>query len=314
MQIIDLEKENIDKYSELKDKIKGTVELAPSQANFIVYLLKKYNPKKILELGVSAGGSSLLILDTIKDIEDAHLYSIDYVDYWYKDKNKSVGFVVEEKAPELLNKWTLNTGNLACKFMEQICPNNIQDIDFCFIDTMHVRPGEILDFLMVLPYLKKNAVVVFHDTCLHYCSNPINPNFDVNCILMSAIKGKKFQPKYNDIPNIGAIVLDDDINDRIFDVFNLLILKWSYMINDEDYKTLLNFYEKHYDEYYINIFKAAYNYNKKLFDNPYLLIKSQVLTNKDIRKMYKYMLLSKLGIKKYKNKLYNYRLKNLINV
>lgn len=313
MQTIDIEKDGTNKFDELKDKLDDKMELTAVQANFIVYLLKKYNPKKILELGVSAGGSSLLILDTIKDFEDAHLYSIDYLNYWYKDKNKPAGFLVEEKSPELLNKWTLNTGNFACEFIDQICPNNIQDIDFCFIDTMHLRPGEILDFLMVLPYLKKNAVVVFHDTCLHYCMYSINPNADVNCLLMSSIKGQKFQPKCNDIPNIGAIVLDDDINDNIFDIFNLLILKWFYMINDEDYKFLLNFYEKHYDEYYINIFKAAYNYNKKLFEKNNIP-KTKVITNKDIRKMYKYMLLSKLGIKKYKQKLDKCRQKSLIKI
>ena len=144
MQLVDLEKEGINKFDELKEKIGDYVELTSKQANFLVYLLKKYNPQKILELGVSAGGSSLLILDTIKNVENAHLYSIDYLNYWYKDKNKSVGFVVNEKAPNLLDNWTLYSGNLACEFMDKICPDKAYDIDFCFIDTMHMRPGEIL--------------------------------------------------------------------------------------------------------------------------------------------------------------------------
>ncbi|OLA94616.1 MAG: hypothetical protein BHW64_02960 [Candidatus Melainabacteria bacterium LEY3_CP_29_8] len=313
MQLVDLEKESINKFNELQNKIEGFVELTSQQANFLVYLLKQYNPKKILELGVSAGGSSLLILDTIKEFEEAHLYSIDYLDYWYKDKNKSVGFLVEEKAPELLDKWTLKTGGLACEFMEQICPNNAEDIDFCFIDTMHLRPGEILDFLMVLPYLKKNTVVVFHDTCLHYSTFPRNTNADVNCLLMSAIKGQKFQPKGDDIPNIGAIVLDENIKENLFDVFNLLILKWYYMLTKEDYDKIIKSFEKHYDEYYVNLFKTGFHYNEKLFEkneSP----KTKVITNKDIRKMYKYMLLSKLGIKKYKQKLDKCRQKSLIKI
>lgn len=313
MQLIDLEKENINKYNELKDKIENFVELTEQEANFLAYLLKKYNPQKILELGVSAGGSSLLILDTIKNVENAHLYSIDYLNYWYKDKNKSVGFVVNEKAPNLLDNWTLYSGNLACEFMDKICPDKAYDIDFCFIDTMHMRPGEILDFLMVLPYLKKNAVVVFHDTCLHYCSFPRNPNADVNCLLMSAIKGQKLQPKESDIPNIGAIILDENIKENLFDIFNLLILKWFYMIDKNEYDQIIKSFEKHYDEYYINIFKAGYNYNKKLFQQ-FDSQKFKKFSNKDIRKMYKYMILSKLGIKKYKEKLENYRQKNMIKI
>lgn len=313
MQLIDLEKENINKYNELKDKIENFVELTEQEANFLAYLLKKYNPKKILELGVSAGGSSLLILDTIKEVDDVHLYSIDYLNFWYKDKNKSAGFLVEEKAPELLNKWTLKTGGFACEFMDKICPNGENDIDFCFIDTVHMRPGEILDFLMVLPYLKKNAVVVFHDTCLHYYTLQRNSIADVNCLLLSAINGQKLQPKGNDIPNIGAIVLDENIKENLFDVFNLLLLKWFYMLEQNEYEKIIKSFEKHYNEYYINLFKAGFNYNKKLFEKNDAQ-KTRTLSNKDIRKMYKYMLLSKLGIKKYRQKLDNYRQKNMIKI
>ena len=32
-----------------------------------------------------------------------------------------------------------------------------------FIDSAHFEPGEILDFLIVLPFLKENAIVGFHD-------------------------------------------------------------------------------------------------------------------------------------------------------
>ncbi|EHV5187814.1 hypothetical protein K0T41_001250, partial [Campylobacter jejuni] len=37
----------------------------------------------------------------------------------------------------------------------------------CIIDTMHSYPGEALDFLFVLPYLSKNAVVIMHDLTFH---------------------------------------------------------------------------------------------------------------------------------------------------
>ncbi len=314
MQFIDLEKEGINKFEELKDTIDGKMDLSPVQANFIVYLLKKYNSKKILELGVSAGGSSLLILDTIKDFENAHLYSIDYLNYWYKDKNKPVGFVVNEKAPNLLDNWTLYSGNFACEFIDQICPDKAQDIDFCFIDTIHLRPGEILDFLMVLPYLKKNAVVVFHDISLHTFGEEFATS-DANCILYSAIKGEKILP-LNDcsrFPNMGAIILDDDIRERIFDVFNALLLRWYYILEKEEYLLILKHFEKHYEEELIDIYKKAYEYNNMLVTS---LLQNNKLTNKDISKMFLFMLLSKVCIgkkkKHYIEKLNSYKQKRWI--
>ena len=43
--------------------------------------------------------------------------------------------------------------------MENISNN----IDMVFIDSAHFEPGEILDFLIVLPFLKEGAIVGFHD-------------------------------------------------------------------------------------------------------------------------------------------------------
>lgn len=306
MQLVDLEKESIDKFNELKSIIDGVISQSPEQVNFLSYLIKKYRPVKVLELGVASGASSIVILSTLKDVlNNYHLYSIDYLSYWYADPNKKTGFLVEEKTPELIDNWTLKTGNFACEFMDQICPNNIQDIDFCFIDTMHMRPGEILDFLMVLPYLKKNAVVVFHDTVLQTFGEKYK-NHDVNCILYSAIKGIKYQPlKDASYPsNIGAVILDENIKENLYDIFSLLLLSWFYKIDENEYIQILHHFERHYDSCLIEIYKQAYYYNSSLIDKR---LKNDKLTNKDICKMYKYMLLSKLGIKKYKEKLDKYK-------
>lgn len=144
-----------------KDYIKYS-EMSDQDRVFLNTLVLRKQPKKILELGVCSGGSSLVILNAIKNTNDAYLYSIDYNTKHYRLKDKLTGFYVDN-FPELKEKWTLKTGGLALEFMEEIGG----DIDFCFIDTVHSNPGEILDFLMVLPYLKKNATVVFHDINLH---------------------------------------------------------------------------------------------------------------------------------------------------
>jgi hypothetical protein len=61
-----------------------------------------------------------------------------------------------------MNKWTLFKGGVTSEFIEKIGGN----IELAFIDTVHVTPGEKLDWLQVLPFLKEEAIVVFHDTFL----------------------------------------------------------------------------------------------------------------------------------------------------
>jgi len=40
-------------------------------------IIRKYKPKKCLEIGVGNGGSSIIILNTIKDIQNSFLISLD---------------------------------------------------------------------------------------------------------------------------------------------------------------------------------------------------------------------------------------------
>ena len=168
---------------EINNILSGISEMSYSQRCFLNGIIRQTKPKKILELGVSAGGSSAIILNAIKDFDNAKLYSVDYSEKWYVDNSKNTGFIIDEKFSNLKNKWKLYTGGTAAKFMEEIGG----EIDLCLIDTMHVNPGEFLDFLIVLPYLKKNAILIFHDIALHY----FRKHSLTNGILFSCLKGKK---------------------------------------------------------------------------------------------------------------------------
>ena len=110
-------------------------------------------------MGFAYGGSSAIILNSIKSIKGAKLYSIDKLSYCYnRIPNKKAGFIVEEKFPELKNKWTLYKGKITSQVIETIG----KDIDLVFIDTMHFTPGEMFDWLQVLSFLKEEATVVLH--------------------------------------------------------------------------------------------------------------------------------------------------------
>ena len=122
-----------------------------NQREFINGIIRKFKPKKILELGVMNGGSSIIILNAIKDIKNSHLYSIDI------NNSPKIGRCVKEIFSCLADKWTLFKGNIAAKYMEDIGKN----IDLAFLDTSHFEPGEILDFLLILPFLKEEAIIIF---------------------------------------------------------------------------------------------------------------------------------------------------------
>ena len=106
--------ENI--YNEIKEKLRKTncSQMWSNQREFLNGIIRKFRPKKILEIGVASGGSSIIILNAIKDIKNAHLYSIDL------NNNTGIGYCVSKFFPEFLNKWSLYKGNIAAKFIEKL--------------------------------------------------------------------------------------------------------------------------------------------------------------------------------------------------
>lgn len=245
----------------VKNNANSTIsEMTYLERCFLNGIIRQTKPKKILELGVSAGGSSAIILNAIKDFDDAKLYSIDYVEKWVRNNSKDTGFIIDEKFSNLKNKWKLYAGGIAAKYMEEIGG----EIDLCLIDTVHSNPGEFLDFLIVLPYLKKNAVLILHDVAEHkHIKGCIT-----NGILFSCLRGKKFsfnEGLWNKFANIGAVILDENIMDNILDYFYLLTLPWEYSPSDYDIWECQKLFSKNYKEELTDIFMNIMLTNKQIF-------------------------------------------------
>lgn len=239
MNFHQFEKEHLDSIDE---RISSSSEMTQNERRFLNGLIRYYKPKKILEVGIAAGSSSVVILNAIADREDSKLYSVDYSTEYYRDRSKKSGFMVQECVPDLMQKWELRTGGVAARFMDEIGG----DIDMCFMDTTHHNPGEYLDFLMVLPYLKKDCLLVLHDIAYHIHWN----SRGVTCgTLISVINGKKIIPEFEGVsfPNIGAAVLDREQNP--WDIFNLLSLPWVWWhyLEDKDWDFLKDFMARYYD-------------------------------------------------------------------
>ncbi|MDR3290486.1 MAG: class I SAM-dependent methyltransferase [Rickettsiales bacterium] len=258
--------EGIEKFeTNILDEVKQYLEkgeMQESEKYFLNGIIRKYKPKKLLEVGVSAGGSSIIMLNAIKEY-DARLYSVDYSKKYYRDNTKETGYLVQENVPHLANKYKLYTGNIAANFMEEIGG----DIDLCLLDTVHSIPGELLDILMILPFMKKDGIIVLHDTSYHCFKNTAYSNG----ILFSVIKANKLQPLMNEdsipLPNIGAFQLMNDTMQYASDIFLSLNLPWQYLPSDACIQEAIKLYLKYYKEKDIKILEKIFLYNKKICEN-----------------------------------------------
>lgn len=249
--------------NELDSSYLETSEMTEAERQFLNALILRTKPKKLLEIGVSRGGSSVIMLNAIRNNENAKLYSVDRYERFYDDQNIMVGSSVDNY-PSLKNKWQLYTEDLTLGFIDEIG----QDIDFCLIDTMHILPGEIFDFLMVLPYLKDDATIVFHDTNLH-THNKLRSQLNMaitNNLLMSTINGDKLiQGNFTNIntafPNIGAIKLNNTSKLNIWEIFNLLTIKWSYIPSNEDLLKIVKHFERFYNPIHIEYLKKVIDFH-----------------------------------------------------
>lgn len=248
-------------------------QMTKHEREYINAIILRNKPKKLLEIGVSAGSSAVVLLNAINKNGSAKLFSIDYSNDWYKSPDKRTGFLLDNYI-ELKQKWELYTGGLSIKFMDEIGEN----IDLCLIDTLHIIPGGILDFLMVFPYLKNDAIIIFHDISLH-TSNFHEKQWDIpNSLLMSSIIGKKYiQGNFSktddnngiktNFPNIGGIRLSKKVHQNIYELLNLLTLRWNYMPNEDEQEDILLFFKRRYSNFYYDYIKEIFTYQNKCINN-----------------------------------------------
>ena len=178
----------------------------------------------------------------------------------YLDSTKKTGYRVKEYFPELAKKWKLFTGDLPHKFLVKL---NMK-FDFLFLDTAHMAPGELLNFIEVLPFLKENAIIVLHDIIWHFVRTI--KFYPSNIYLISAIHGDKVMCKDYDgkVENIGAIFLYPNQEKHYFDYFLLLLAFWEYMPTDEQINDLRIFIKTYYKKkIYLKLFEQAVENNRK---------------------------------------------------
>ena len=247
--------------------------MTQQERNFINGIIRKNKLKNCLEIGVGEGGSSIFILNAIKDFENSVLVSLDLF-------SKMKGYRVNKFFPELTKKWKLYTGDQPHKFLIKL---NMK-FDFLLLDSAHVSPGEILNFIEALPFLKENAIVIVHDLLWHfYKRKKIKYFFYPSCVnLIPAIFGEKIILGYNNstVNNIVAISLYSNQQEHYLDYFLLLLNFWEYMPNDHQINDLRIFIKKYYKkEIYLNIFNLAVSFNKQFTNKTKINLSSTTQIN-----------------------------------
>ena len=200
------------------------------------------------------------MLNAMNDLKNSHLYSVDL------RSGNNVGYCVKKFFPNLIKNWSLFKGNVVANFIEEIGKN----IDMVFIDTSHFEPGEILDFLMVIPFLKEEAIVGFHDISLQLASYETNKRNEwAPYIIFNLIRGKKYLPSGIDSlrQNIGVIKLNANQKNYIHDYFRALGGQWQYFPKEEHIKLIRHFIKKYFDNECLIIFEEAVKFNRKFVKN-----------------------------------------------
>jgi membrane-bound inhibitor of C-type lysozyme len=180
--------------------------------------------------------------------------------------------------PELKQNLTLHTGGLISQFIETVGSGG--NIDMLFLDAAHRLPGEIMDFLTILPYLNEDALIVIHDIH-HYTRDDIikfAPDIGsqlCNTMLFSALRGKYYlNDEWKDCsyflsraPNyfhgIGAIILDKQkCLENLLAFFNPLTYRWTNLPTKSEEIKILSHFSSYYDKFYVDYLRNIFTYQR----------------------------------------------------
>lgn len=251
-------------------------EMSSSEHGFICGMIRKYRPHKIVEVGVAGGGTTAVIMKCLDLLHsDTRVYSVDLNEECYRRSGKTTGYQLNEVKEEL--------GNISNhKFLlGQVLPKVIDEIggeiDFVILDTVHSMPGELLDFLCILPYLNDGAIVVLHDVILNLHDTSRKSLYATKIVLDAAV-GRKYFNYHDQVFNIGAIEISQDTRTYAANLFSALSITWTHLPTDMVFYR--NIYKKYYDAECVDLFDIFYEMQSGLLGRKhYFFVDVETLDN-----------------------------------
>lgn len=229
-------------YLDILNKLKYTSQKSLSDDNllWICSLIEKYKPKRILEIGVSTGGSTAVYLNCIKKLNlNCELVSVDSeLVASYKKGKPSIGQEVYDLADYLdITNFKLIPGKIVADIT-----NDIGVFDMIIIDTTHFIPGEVLDLLCLKNNIDKKTIIILDDINIEsrypeiYKENLKSTSS--NSMILSALNGSLLFPN-TIFPEIGGVILSDNTFDE-----NRLLLCLCHKWNSD----ILDFKDKYFNK------------------------------------------------------------------
>ena len=132
-------------------RVENEPEMSEFESAFLCGLIKKNNPRKILEIGVAAGGTTAIILQCIDYLgmnECCEVISVDLNKKFYRKDGWDTGFLAEEIKAKL--KRDVNHKFMLGKVLAEQIEIIGDKIDLVILDTVHFLPGELFDFPVLL--------------------------------------------------------------------------------------------------------------------------------------------------------------------
>lgn len=246
---------------------KHSSEMSEWELAFVCGLIKEHKPKKILEIGVAAGGTTAVVMNCCKMLGlNTEIYSVDLMENYYRDNTKKTGYLIEAAMSKMtgggyeLPSVRIYRGGIYLEFADDIGDN----IDMVVLDTVHSLPGELLDFLSCFPVLHKGSIVILHDVNLNHIGKG-DRAFATKCLFDTVVADKIIEDaaSFERYPNIAAFVINDDTPKYIGDVFSALTITWEYIPKNEHIELYKNFFEEAYSQNMSNMFVAALELNKR---------------------------------------------------
>ncbi len=237
---------------------------------YICNTINRFKPKKILEVGVGFGGTNMIIKHCLNNMPyNSEMYSVDINEtITYNEEIKKIGFVINDNdIQKVSSKMFLGYS------LPQVIEKIGKDIDMVILDTTHVLPGELLDFIICLPFLSSNACVILHDVVSAYAHDIEDehilwstPNAFATCLLFSSVVADKtlehnFNFKYI-FSNISSFRINNQTIENMDNLFYSLLIRWRYFPDKQSLESYNKIILENYGEKYSNIFKNICKINE----------------------------------------------------
>ncbi len=245
----------------------------PSQLSFLMGLIKAYRfaddgrINTVVEVGTCHGISALYMLKAgTKYNRDYHQYDIEVRNSEFYGEA-----VKKEASPEELEHWTFMNGKTTFDIEDGLSVD--EKIDMIFIDGAHAHPYPLLDLIMILPFLRKGALLCFHDVEFYDCPGELGGAY-----MYTGWREKKYLNQCvenNNLESLGVLKLPeekDELYDNLVELARQEIVEpyFNYTLTSQMYYggnlgispagleiKLLPFMRRHYPADFVNKFWEA---------------------------------------------------------